>query len=301
MRNEIAALKFVQHHSRILVPEVHGFNLGENNKIGVPYVFMSAFPGSILRPLPRVDIEHKPQVYQQVARLMIDMSQLPRWEKIGHLNELNDGEYCISGLSFANEDFPGVVSAVSSARDYYDTRAKMLLDLMVSSQDLDKIALAWLYHQAVPYFVGTENFPSGFPLCHADFSNCNFLFDAAYNLTGVIDWSGAQSTPWELFCVFPHEFSSRYAPDGNVDVESRNLFISILEQEERKVNLSIPLSNFMRSKAGRIAELVEYYQYLNAASAMPWRDIRELMGLMYGDGVEWEDVKTKAKAALHIS
>jgi hypothetical protein len=74
-----------------------------------------------------------------------------------------------------------------------------------------------------------------------------------------------------------------------------------LEQEERKVNLSIPLSNFMRSKAGRIAELVEYYQYLNAASAMPWRDIRELMGLMYGDGVEWEDVKTKAKAALHIS
>ena len=64
MRNEIAALKFVKHHSRIPVPEVHGFNLGENNKIGVPYVFMSALPGSILRPLPRVDIEHKPYVYQ---------------------------------------------------------------------------------------------------------------------------------------------------------------------------------------------------------------------------------------------
>jgi len=72
----------------------------------------------------------------------------------------------------------------------------------------DKIAIAWLYRKAIPHFLSPELFSCAeFPLCHADFSNCNLLFDDDYNIAGVIDWTWAQSAPWGLLACFPHELS----------------------------------------------------------------------------------------------
>ena len=179
----------------------------------------------------------------------------------------------------------------------------MFLDRKIAEWDPEPITLAWLYREAISYFVTPENgFSelSGFPLWHPDFSNCNFLFDDEHNITGVIDWSETQSVPWELFACFPHELGRRVTPSGDVDADSRALFLSIFEEEERQVDSRTPMTKFMGSTAGRIAELVEGYQHMQplAGNNMPWHDVHELISLMYGEGVKWEDVKSKARAAL---
>jgi aminoglycoside phosphotransferase (APT) family kinase protein len=299
MSSEIDTLGFIKLHSRLPVPEVHGYNLDEDNNVGAPYMFTSVIRGRRLHNLPRVPDDIKPHVYRQVSQLILQLSQLPRWQKIGHILKLN-GDYAISGLSFANEGSPSV-NAASSAREYYDVRAQTFLDLMIASKDPDKITTAWLFRETIPHIVQPETyFPNGFPLCHADFSNCNFLYDDYNNLAGVLDWTGVQSGPWELLCVLPHEFASRINAAGDIQLHSRNLFISIFEQEERKFDSTTPLANFMRSKAGRMAELVESFQYVNTRPGIPRFDVYELVTLMYGEEVKWEDIKARAKAALYL-
>jgi aminoglycoside phosphotransferase (APT) family kinase protein len=301
--SEIATLEFIKLHSHIPVPEIQGCNLHKNNKVGAMYVFMNALPGRELPDiLPFIPDDVKPKVYQQVAKVMLEISQLPRWPKIGSLH-MSASNFGVNSLTFG---FPGLphFEAVSSARQYYLTRAQVFLDRKISEWDPEPITLAWLYREAVSHFVNDENSLAdldGFPLWHADFSNCNILFDDDYNLTGIIDWSHSQSAPWELFACLPHEFSRRMLPDGDVCEESRRLFLSIFEEEEGKLNSKIPLTRFMWSKAGRISELVEGYQHMQtgAGTMMPWRDIQELIELIYGEGVGWEQVKQKARASLH--
>lgn len=72
------------------------------------------------------------------------------------------------------------------------------------------------------------------------------------------------------------------------------MFIRLLEEEERKVDTGVPMTKFVSSKAGRIAELVDqYYGYLDSAR-LPMEDIRDLISLIYGEHVTWEDIKQKA-------
>ena len=47
-----------------------------------------------------------------------------------------------------------------------------------------------------------------FPLCHEDFLHSNIMFDEkTFEVTGVIDWEGACTVPWELI-AFPEFLTS---------------------------------------------------------------------------------------------
>lgn len=190
-------------------------------------------------------------------------------------------------------------SAVSSARTFFDVRARHFLDQKLAESHDDKITVAWLYREAIPQFL-QDGFHHQFPLCHADFGNCNILYDDDHNITGVIDWTWAQSGPWEHFACFPHEFSRRFGPAMSLCEKSRALFLKIFEEEESQWDPKIPLTQYMRSKAGRIAELTQDYQHINDGTWLPMDNIRELIKLMYGDDVDWEDIKRMAKADLEF-
>ena len=138
----------------------------------------------------------------------------------------------------------------------------------------------------------------GFPLFHADFSNCNFLFDEEFNLTGVIDWTYSHTAPWEQFCRFPHEFSRRFPPHGALNDSARSLFLSIFEGEERKYDIHVPMAKYMQSKAARIAEIVDNYQHMDGRIYVPMLDLEELITLMYEEQHSWEEIKAKALAEL---
>ena len=70
------------------------------------------------------------------------------------------------------------------------------------------------------------------------------------------------------------------------------MFIRLLEEEESKIDVNVPMTKFISSRAGRIAELVdEYHSY---SDILPMEDIRELIALIYGEHITWEDIKKQA-------
>ena len=83
--------------------------------------------------------------------------------------------------------------------------------------------------------------------------------------------------------------------------DARALFLEVLEDEERKSDRTIPLTRFMKSTAGRILELTQDFQHINDRSWLPMDNIHELIGLMYGDKVSWDEVRKGALLDLNIS
>lgn len=127
------------------------------------------------------------------------------------------------------------------------------------------------------------------------------MYDKEYNITGVLDWTWSQACPWEQFALFPHELGRQLSATELVDKSSRALFLNVFKEEERKYNESIPLTSYMRSKAARIAELVNSYQDISEErDYIPMQQVKELIRLMYGDEEDWESVKRMAKEDLKI-
>jgi hypothetical protein len=168
------------------------------------------------------------------------------------------------------------------------------LDRRIAEGNVNRIAVAWLYRKAISHFLN-QGSDDQFVLCHADYSNCNILYDDDYNITGVIDWTWAQVVPWELFAIFPHELSTRFPPEWSLDGDCRALFLAILEEEESKLDTTTPLAKFMGSTASLIVELAQEYMH---GSWLPMDSVHELIGLMFGKALGWEDVKSMAESDL---
>jgi hypothetical protein len=298
MRSEIATINFVRQHSTIPVPEIHGYNLDRANAVGAPYILMGALPGRTITILPLVQGSVKAHVYRQLASIMLQLSRLPRWSEAGFIHQSPDTSFSISTMLVP---VPGQTPqcALASSRSFFNVRAQCFLDRKLAEGNVDKIAIAWLYREAIPQFLqqGTDD---QFLLCHPDFSNCNILYDDDYNITGVIDWTWTQTCPWQLFATFPHEFARRFPPEMSLSGHSRALFLAILGEEESKLGDPTPLTRFMGSKEAQILELTQDYQHIQDGSWLPMDGIHELIELMYGKALNWEDVKTRAKADLGV-
>jgi isoamyl acetate esterase len=304
MKSEIATIRFIRANSTIPVPDVYGYNLEQDNQFGAPYVFLQALPGRILKPLPLLEDEIRPRVYQQVASIIVQISQLPPWSQIGLIQDTptsSTSRFTISNMSLPIPNLANL-PAPSSAHSYFDIAMDKFSERKREEGNLDKIAVACLYRKAIPRFLSPElfNCPE-FPLCHADFSNCNLLFDDDYNITGVIDWTWAQSRPWELLACFPHELSVKQWPTMSLYKESRSLFLEKLEEEEKQRDPDIPLTRYMGSVAGRILELVQDYQAIMDSDWIPTENIHELVELLYHGTVSWEDIKRMAWVDLGVS
>jgi hypothetical protein len=251
---------------------------------------MDAVPGVISnRILPDIPETVKSHVYRQLARVMVELSKVPRWEKIGLLQSTDDLKYSITTMAFEGYYH---TTAVASSTEFYMQRAEWFLECKRNEGNKEWVALAWLYRKAIPHFIQKEYEVGPFPLRHPDFSNPNILYDESYNVTGIIDWTATQASPWEQFARLPHEFNRRGPPNGELSLRERELFIQLLGAEEGKIDVNMPMTKFISSKAGRIAELVdEYHSY---SEILPMEDIRELIVLIYGEHVTWEDVKKEA-------
>ena len=308
MKSEIATINFVKSHSTIPVPEVYGYNLhdaGPLNRVGRPYILFQALPGRMIHTLPLIKDDVKTHVYRQVTSIILQLSRLPPWPQIGFIIPPSESEsvnapLSIKNLALAIRALP-LQDSVSSAQAFFDIRAKCFLDRQLSDGNHDKITIAWLYREAIPYILSTESptFIPGFPLCHADFGSSNILFDDDFNITGIIDWTWAQSGPWQNFACFPFEFSA-HVSNGALPLGSRQLFLRVFEEEEARWEANVPLTKYMGSRGGRIAELTSDYQHITERAWLPMENVYELIGLMYGDGTEWEDVKRMAKRELDI-
>jgi hypothetical protein len=279
MESEIVTMHYVKKHTSIPVPEVQGFNLDSGNSVGAEYMFMDALPGRLIVGLPQIPNEVKPKVYAQVVDIILQLSRL-RMPFIGLLCR-SENETHISGMII--EDYYRFKEC-STATEFCLERARIYYQCKLSGGNKDHIVLAWLYEQAIAYFVQPESDNGPFPLRHPDLNNCNILYDEDYNITGVIDWTATYASPWESFLTPPIEFR---LPQFTAD---RQLFFDIFEDAVDATEEKLPITKFMNSDAGRIAALVNNYHFYHP-STMPDKAMEELIFLMFGSGTDWTGVK----------
>ena len=104
-----------------------------------------------------------------------------------------------------------------------------------------------------------------FPLCHDDFLHSNIMVDKkSFNVTGIIDWEGACTVPWELV-AFPEflqtmpasfDLPQKYDGDGQpLDLEIRETwrerreYVEMVKGAERGDNLLSTCLGSQRSQA----------------------------------------------------
>jgi len=75
--------------------------------------------------------------------------------------------------------------------------------------------------------------------------------------------------------------------------EERALYIDVFERVEKERNGKVMFAEYMRSKAARIAQMVNMYVY---NFSEPYAE--RLTQLLYGDDMTWEQVKEKCREWL---
>lgn len=102
------------------------------------------------------------------------------------------------------------------------------------SGDQEWEAAARLLESSVTLIITEENINGPFPLCHLDFHYNNILVDDEYNITGLIDWSHAQTVPVERFAIIPEFVAPPAAPiESKQAIASfRDIFVKAKDQME---------------------------------------------------------------------
>jgi hypothetical protein len=79
-----------------------------------------------------------------------------------------------------------------------------------------------------------EHVRGPFPLYHMDLHYDNILIDDDYNITGIIDWSDAQTVPLERFIITPEfvTFSGLSDEQNTPSIAFRKKFAAVLRTKE---------------------------------------------------------------------
>jgi isoamyl acetate esterase len=281
MLSEIYTIDYVSKNTTIPTPRILDYDVNRSNPLGAPYMLMEEIQGHFVEHLTRIPKLYIRHVYHQIAEIVLQLSHL-QFPLLGLLQHSDsDSKFHVKGAIV--EGYKRF-DAFSSAKAFYTTRA---LHFLYQKQveipaDPDWIALAWLYLEAIPLFCSPELDSGPFPLKHPDLNNGNILYDSQYNIVGVLDWTATQTAPWQSFVVPPNQFE---APE---DLPLRNLYFEVFEEVEKLENPLTPLSNMMKHSNCVMTELVDcYYGWTRC----PLGYAKRLARLVYGDAIEWSDVK----------
>ena len=126
-----------------------------------------------------------------------------------------------------------------------------------------------------------------FPLFHPDLNNGNILYDEQNTATGVLDWTGSGTYPWEI-AMSPPPLDLLYYHDR------RTMYIDIFETKEIERTGTNRFASFMKSPAARIVNLVNE-NHRAWGKRFPKQRAIDLTRLVLGEGLDWEDVKKMCK------
>ncbi|QKX54434.1 uncharacterized protein TRUGW13939_01520 [Talaromyces rugulosus] len=275
--SEVATMKLVREKTKIPVPLVFGYEVSKN-PLGYSYVLMEALPGNVLpsRFATSVPNEYKKKI-----------------GRISHSGESdpNDVE-SLRVFPFPMTGYLANVGPFSTSLEYfYHFRKGQTRSLLEEHRgEAEWEAALWLLETAVTS-MATEEFVNGpFPLCHLDLHFNNMLFDDEFNLTGIIDWSYAQTVPVERFVVSPEFIAPPAAPAAVKQsiFDFRGMFIdawrAIGNNKSSQQDLTLYPSKLVASP---VAELV-----YRCTCSYPWRaifDARLSLRLLYGENAKWEE------------
>ncbi|KAG6117969.1 hypothetical protein E4U12_001310 [Claviceps purpurea] len=294
MLSEIATMKTLKSRTTIPVPEVFAFDVSPSNEFGFPYVLLECLKGKPLQSTmaKTVPADYKQHVASQVADVLYQLENLT----FDRLGRIWCGENC--------DEPPRIIPSRSrngslatphvqtSLEWFYEYRQKQNRQaLKEHADDPEWRAACWILKEATPHIITEDRLHGPFPLCHFDLHFGNLLFDDEYNLTGVIDWSGAATAPLERLAVSPEFITFPGISDekNQVILDFRAIIrhclqelVSKSEQTAPKKNKTTTLAMILGTKQGDITHRCTYSRPYRAL----W-DGQMVAKLIYGDHVSW--------------
>lgn len=306
MLSEIATMRLVSAKTEIPVPQIYGFDVASANPFGFRYLLMQALPGHVPNAgLSRSIPEHQwDKVADQLAEYYYQLSRL-RFDRIGRLWA---GSQLDREVSIVSAHQMG--SFHTSLEYFYAIRRSHSRAIRADhAGDEQWATAAWILEQALPSMVVEDHIYGPFPLCHVDLHYNNILFDKDFNITGIIDWSGAQTVPVERFLASPEfaTYPGLSTEENAPTVRFRDKFAAALRARELTTPSSVggsgsdggdgggwskhditPLTALISDLIGTpIWEIVYRCTY-----SFHWRaisDARLVLRQIFGDDAKWED------------
>ncbi|KAJ0161031.1 hypothetical protein CTA2_6906 [Colletotrichum tanaceti] len=214
---EVATMQFIAEHSSLPVPRVWAYDTDEDNAAAAAFMLIEVLPGIVAMDALGGYEEHRGVIptryrqtfYQSVAKCHVQMTAL-RLPKIGTIIRSPDGGYESGPLpgiggpfDTAAAFFEAWADAVEFKRDK-ETITRMMQRGPISAERM--IAVIDEFPRRIKAMAGRlspHHNDGPFPLSHDDFLHSNIMVDeASFDVTGVIDWEGACTVPWELV-AFP--------------------------------------------------------------------------------------------------
>ena len=294
MLSEIATMRLVRSRTTIPVPLVYGFDVDVTNLLGFRYILMEALPGhSSGRGFAETVPEAKWDKFtDQFADYYYQLSTL-RFPSMGSLT---------SGLEVDQEPqiFPcsGEVLSTTSIEYFYSERKQSTKSIKADhGEDENWGTAAWILEQAVPSMIVEEYLHGPFPLCHMDLHYNNILVDDEFNITGIVDWTGAQTVPVERFIVCPEfvTFPGLTDEQNAPIVAFGEMFASAFRRRELEASgaSEVPLiADLIGTALWEIVYRCTYSEYWKAPT-----DAQMVMRQIYGNDAKWEDFVSLYKNA----
>lgn len=206
IQSEVATLKFLEKVA-VPTPKVYDFALEDHkdNTVGVGYILMEKMPGKLLR-WPDLDEMQREKIMKQLADVFVELHRHP-FDMLGSLHEtVNDG---IQVGSLANEaftDFPTTtemhpLGPFNSLKDFDTAYLKLTMDLILRGElytarhALDGYLIHRHLLDLIPHTPAPAEDKEKFYLKHPDDKGDHILVDDDLNITAIIDWEWALTTP----------------------------------------------------------------------------------------------------------
>ena len=288
--NEITTINLVSSRTSIPVPKVYGFDVSITNPFGFRYILMEALSGhtpdeSLHEAVPQ---EKWDQVVEQFADYYFQLSKL-RFDYIG---SLSSGPNTTDELSIVPSDHGGPFS--TSLEYFYSTRKSETRAIKAAhSNDEQWSTAAWILEQALPQMLVEEHVHGPFPLCHIDLHHGNILIDDDYHITGIIDWSNAQTVPLEIFTITPEfaMFPGVSDERSACSIAFRDKFAFALRTKELAARKTPdgppPIADMLGTPLWEIVYRCTYSYHWRALT-----DARLVLRQMYGADAMFEDFMT---------
>ncbi|RSL90896.1 hypothetical protein CEP52_014413 [Fusarium oligoseptatum] len=199
VESEYATLKWLESVS-FPTPRAHGYGLASDpeNLVGVSYILEDAMPGRPFNPQLATN-EQKTHVYNQYARILIEISHHPRTQAFSFFP--SDGMMRQGPIASNRDHRLEQHGPFHTSDDYFTSIAEHQMHLVADGQLYPEHAKeAFLFYRLLRDRVAPvlANTPPGFGpfyLKHADDLGDHLLVDKDYNITAVIDWQYARFVP----------------------------------------------------------------------------------------------------------
>ena len=292
MLSEISTMELIRSKTTIPVPRVVGHDTSAKD-IGYRYILMEPLPGRVLNGRMALSIPdtHKERFAAQLAGYFYELSTI-RFNQIGRIlysHESNQYEL----FPFHMTGFSKEIGPMSTSLEFFYLLRKGQTNAILKDHrgEQEWEAAARFLESSVTTMATEENFYGPFPLCHIDFHYNNILVDQDYNITGLLDWSNAQTVPIERFAIIPEFIAPPAAPAENKQAikKFRDMFVDALERiyVEKEGPLPVEGTTLSRLFASPRSDLVVRCTY-----SYPWRaifDARLALPLLHGENARWED------------